>query len=347
MKEFESQQFRDELAKKIKEAPKEERRGILSKAREEAELPSGKVESVEIEHLREDMGIYFDRVSQFRGEANRAFKEKEIEKEIKCETEGIQSFEQFHQEITIARPKFIALSKLPEVRSSLKGWVAINKENWSPQEQELFGECRTIFAISAKKAKLITDAVEQGDISAFEEVPREFMGDKIAQLKAYMPESTIESIIKNSLIQGSNRDSLTGAVYNISRNFYNPIEDENTGRRIEKISSQQPYLNTWLRKQGHAELADQIDRLVNFLIGWRIRINREIVLSDEFTTAVEAARKDDPQKQKPETLISLQRLYYQMEINRANEVVPFGRCVEELFQMQDDFNMGLLEETQN
>lgn len=34
MKEFESQQFRDELAKTLKKAPKEERRGILDKVRE-------------------------------------------------------------------------------------------------------------------------------------------------------------------------------------------------------------------------------------------------------------------------------------------------------------------------
>jgi len=38
MKEFESQQFRDELAKKIKEAPKEDRRGILDRAKEEARI---------------------------------------------------------------------------------------------------------------------------------------------------------------------------------------------------------------------------------------------------------------------------------------------------------------------
>lgn len=36
MKEFESQQFRDELAKTIKQAPKEERRDILDRARKEA-----------------------------------------------------------------------------------------------------------------------------------------------------------------------------------------------------------------------------------------------------------------------------------------------------------------------
>lgn len=49
MKDFESQQFRDELAKTIKQAPKGERRGILNKAREEVESESNKPESQKLE----------------------------------------------------------------------------------------------------------------------------------------------------------------------------------------------------------------------------------------------------------------------------------------------------------
>lgn len=39
MNDFESQQFKDELAKTIRQAPKEERKGILNKEREEIEKP--------------------------------------------------------------------------------------------------------------------------------------------------------------------------------------------------------------------------------------------------------------------------------------------------------------------
>ena len=59
MKNFESQQFRDELAKQIKEAPKKERKDILEKAKETPEYWQARTEKIkerQLEQLQQELG---------------------------------------------------------------------------------------------------------------------------------------------------------------------------------------------------------------------------------------------------------------------------------------------------
>ncbi|MFZ2522357.1 MAG: hypothetical protein WAX44_00110 [Minisyncoccia bacterium] len=69
MENFESQQFRDNLAKEIKEAPKEERKGILNRAKETPEYHQARTEKVkerkgEEEKIKQLFGHCFE-ISKF------------------------------------------------------------------------------------------------------------------------------------------------------------------------------------------------------------------------------------------------------------------------------------------
>lgn len=80
MENFESQQFRDELAKEIKEAPKEERKDILDKAKETPEYWQARTEKIKErqneEEINDGLGIWVKKRTLYHGSG----------------TDGIESF---------------------------------------------------------------------------------------------------------------------------------------------------------------------------------------------------------------------------------------------------------------
>lgn len=71
MENFESQQFRDELAKEIKEAPKEERKEILEKVKETPEYWQARTEKIkerqEEEEVDDGLGIFLKKKTIYHG----------------------------------------------------------------------------------------------------------------------------------------------------------------------------------------------------------------------------------------------------------------------------------------
>src|SRR3990167_7511519 len=80
MENFESQQFRDELAKEIKEAPKEERKEILEKAKETPEYWQARTEKIkerqDEEEIDNGFGVLVEKKTLYHGSGISGIKEQ-------------------------------------------------------------------------------------------------------------------------------------------------------------------------------------------------------------------------------------------------------------------------------